>query len=514
MSLYRKYRPQKFVDLIGQEHVKTTLINALQSGKFSQAYLFTGSKGSGKTTTARLLAKALNCTGRTLGPNSFEPCDKCNSCKEVIKGQSLDVIEIDAASNRGIDEIRDLREKIKFAPTISQYKIYVIDECHMLTKEAFNALLKTLEEPPAHAIFVLATTELHKVPATILSRVQIFDFHKAKIEEIVAMLQSIAKAEKLAIEPEVFKLIARLAYGAYRDAVTMLDQVANLQTKEKITLARVQMILGQTTEKSVWDLIEALSQKNRQTSLKIVNDIYFEGKNLENFLTQTIEILRKIILFKSGIANQFELTQEDNNRVQALSQIFVVEELMEIIEKFTDIIPKVKTSILSQLPLEMAIFEITNQNSMSNSQTAKDQFTKTEPIKPGPIIKKSEPSVVEAPIKKEIPDAKRQTPNATVKVWPEIVKIVKSHNNAIAAMLKDAIINSEEEDTITLGVKYKFQAEQLCSAKIRPMIEKAILEATGKNLNLNCEVNAEIKINKPVDRDEALLDNAKEVFDI
>lgn len=507
------------MDLVGQEHVKTTLVNALQSGKFSQAYLFTGSKGSGKTTTARLLAKALNCTGRALGPKSFEPCDKCTSCLEVVKGQSLDVIEIDAASNRGIDEMRDLREKIRFAPTTSQFKIYVIDECHMLTKEAFNALLKTLEEPPKHAVFVLATTELHKVPATILSRVQVFDFRKAKIEEIVTVLEKIAKAEKLEIEAEVLKLIARLAYGAYRDAVTMLDQVANLQTKEKITLAKVQMILGQSTEKSVWDLVESLAQKDRQVSLKIVNDVYFEGKNLENFITQTIEILRKIILLKAGITNQFELTKEEAAKIQEFSQALTTEELIKIIEKLTEIIPKVKASVLGQLPLEMVIFELTANGLQPTAKNNIDNKKTIEPsanLKSAPVIQKPEPPKAE----KEIIDIQAPAKPKAVSgelladCWPAIVKIVKAHNNAIAAMLRDTVINSEGENTLTLGVKFKFQADQLCHAKIRPIIEQAILNASGKDLKLSCEVNSELKMKKPVDRDEELLGDAKEVFEI
>src|SRR3972149_1791873 len=200
MVLYRKYRPQKFGEIVGQSHIVQTLTNALANLKFGHGYLFSGPKGSGKTTLARLLAKSLNCTGRKLAKGSFEPCNRCTSCKEITAGKSLDLIEIDAASNRGIDEIRDLREKIRFAPTSSEFKVYIVDEVHMLTKEAFNALLKTLEEPPAHAIFIMATTEPGKIPATILSRIQRFDFRRATFQELEKLLGRTSKMENIKID--------------------------------------------------------------------------------------------------------------------------------------------------------------------------------------------------------------------------------------------------------------------------------------------------------------------------
>ena len=504
MSLYRKHRPQKFADVVGQDHIKTTLANALKQGTFSHAYVFAGPKGSGKTTTARLLAKALNCSGRDIATD-IEPCEKCMSCTEVTKGQSMDVMEIDAASNRGIDEIRDLREKIKFAPTAGKYKVYVIDECHMLTKEAFNALLKTLEEPPAHAVFVLATTELHKVPATILSRAQLFDFKKAKIDEVMALLERVAKAQNIKIENEALQLTARLAYGAYRDALTLLDQVASIQTDGKITLAQVQLLLGQATEASVWELVEALSQKNRTAALKLVSDVYFEGKDMAYFVAEVTELLRKLILSQAELSDQFEASKEERIKIESLAKSFSSADLIITIQKLSAVLPQVKSSVLGQLPLEMVVFELTEN--VNNEPRIINQEAGQPAEK---VVPKSEPIVELKPAVKVV----KMVSGSVAQKWSEVVKIVKENNNAIAAMLKDTIIREETDETVALSTKFKFQADQLCNSKIRPMIEAAILEASGKTVRLSCEVDGAIKIEKPVEPEEELLADAKDLFEI
>jgi len=496
------------MDLVGQEHVKITLTNALKTGKFSHAYLFAGPKGSGKTTTARLLAKALNCTGRNLSDQEIEPCEKCLSCREITAGQSMDMIEIDAASNRGIDEIRELRDKIRFAPTAGKFKIYVVDECHKLTKEAFNALLKTLEEPPKHAIFILATTELHKVPATILSRVQVFDF-KAKIEDISLKLKKIVKAEKIQIEEEALGLISRLAYGAFRDAETMLDQVANLGAGQTITLSQVQIILGETTEQSAWDLAEYIANRDRAKALGIISDIYFEGKNLESFVLQLVEIFRKALLAQNNIATFAELTKDEAERIERLGQQFTSDGLVGLIEKLTGILPKVKTSILGQLPLEMVVFELTKtQNDKlkikNYEEENKEEIKIEEPIET--TIPKSKPIIR----KPEVRSLKSDSDLSAI--WPELVKFTKNHNNGLAAMLKDATIHSIKGGKIVLGVKFKFHAEQICNQKNRRMLEEELLKRTNQPYQIDCIVDPELKIKKPVDADEELLSSAKEVF--
>lgn len=520
MSLYRKHRPQKFIDLVGQDHIRQTLENALTGDLISHAYLFSGPKGSGKTTTARLLAKALNCSGRGLDKANFEPCDKCQSCQEVTSGTSMDVIEIDAASNRGIDEIRELRDKVRFAPTAGKYKIYIIDECHMLTKEAFNALLKTLEEPPAHAVFIFATTELHKVPPTILSRTQFFDFRKGKPEEIFALLEKVAKAEKLKIEPDALKLIARLSFGAYRDAVNMLDQVATLKTTDQleIKLDQVQMMLGQATENRVWEFVEAISEKNRQSAFKIVEQIYFEGKDLSNFIAGVVEILRKIILIKAKIKMDFEASSEEIAKLEEIAAKFTIDELAKVIEKMVAAASQVKTSVMAQLPLEMAIFELTEESTDYRPQTAdynKKEKTinieKKVEIKQKTDIPKSEPVIQNIQPKSKTVDSKPSTVSLE-KFWPEIIKAIRKHNYAIAAMLDGAVIESVTDTQINLKVKFKFHAEQICNKKNLAIIEAEINKISGNGYKIECVADKDLEIKKPQDDEEKVLDSALEVF--
>ncbi len=522
MSLYRKHRPQQFSDVVGQDHIKTTLANALKQGTFSHAYIFAGPKGSGKTTTARLLAKALNCTGRAI-TDSIEPCEKCQSCLEITAGNSMDVMEIDAASNRGIDEIRELREKINFAPTAGKYKIYVIDECHMLTKEAFNALLKTLEEPPKHVVFVLATTELHKIPATILSRAQLFDFKKAKVDEVLSLLESVAKKEKIEIEKEALQLLARLAYGAYRDALTLLDQIGSIQTEGKITLVQVQAVLGQATEQSIWDLVEALSKSDRTQALKVINDVYFEGKDLANFTSGVIDLLRKVILIQVGLPQHFEASAEEVTKIKQFAQDFDSDKIMILVQKLAEVMPQLKSSFLGQLPLEMVIFEMTSE---AQSGKLKAESKKEEPIiLSKPIVEKVEPEKSEEKIEPEVAvvveikevivsevKVAQMIDGAVSECWPELIKAMKKENNVVAAMLKESKIQSEEDNLLTLGVANAFQAKQLCSVNIRPLIEKAILELTGKTMKFECAVDSNVKAEKPPEHEEVLLNDVKDIF--
>jgi len=529
MSLYRKHRPQKFSDLLGQEHIKITLTNALSGSNFSHAYLFSGPKGSGKTTTARLLAKAINCTGRDLSKGTFEPCNKCVSCREITAGHSMDMIEIDAASNRGIDEIRDLRDKIRFAPTSSKYKVYIIDECHMLTKEAFNALLKTLEEPPAHAVFVMATTELHKVPATILSRTQVFDFKKAKLPEIEKLLKKTVTAENIKIDEEAIKLIARLSFGAFRDALSMLEQVAALQTdgRSKISLEEVQEVLGQSTESSVLEFVKLLVENDRKRALKMADTLYFEGIDLESFLTSVISVLRKLLLVKEGLASEFETGGEEEVLLKELSGKVEVNDITHMIEKLVIASSRVKTSILGQLPLEMAVFELTNEK-IKNAVFLKAELIIEEDKK------KSEPSALKANRGSEVHGqgrAERLDPISSQgksrsvsltstgeqqfseSLWPLVFKEVKAHNNTLAAMLRDAQFAGTDDGQITLAVRFKFHAEQICNNKNRLVIEKAVLKVTGSPYKIDCIVDSNLALKKPQDAEEELLASTLEVFE-
>ena len=362
LAIYRKYRPKTFDELLGQEHIVEILKNAARQDKFSHAYLFYGSRGSGKTTTARLLAKLANCETRQkdkIFHQKGEPCNQCRVCVEIDTGHALDITEIDAASNRGIDEIRNLKESIKLSPSSFKYKVYIIDETHMLTREAFNALLKTLEEPPAHAIFILATTEYEKVPATISSRTQRFHFRKLALTEILKKLELIVKSEKLRVSNDALELISALAEGSLRDAESLLDQITSLD--QDVELKDVERIAGKIGYKKTAQLAEYILKNELQNALTYLNEIYQDGYNVVQLNKDLIHYLRRTLTLKANpkIEELYakELTKDELTHLKSHAGLMAEEKHIALLKSLIRAYSEMRYSPFAIVPLEIAIIE-------------------------------------------------------------------------------------------------------------------------------------------------------------
>lgn len=382
-ALYRKWRSRTFDEVVGQEHVTQTLRNALRDGRVAHAYLFSGPRGTGKTSTARILAKALNCTG----PEGERPCDVCPTCVAISEGRMLDLIEIDAASNNSVDDIRELREKVGFRPSEGSFKIYIIDEVHMLSNSAFNALLKTLEEPPPHARFILATTEPHKIPATVHSRCQRFDFRRIPVPEITGHLRHIATEEGVQAEEAALTAIARSAQGCMRDAISLLDQMTSYGA-ETISLAQVHQVLGSVAGESVSAFVDALAEQKMTAGLQLIHKLLLDGASLQEFTTQIVEHLRGVMLLQmtgdSGLLD--DRAPETVKQMAAQAEKLSQPRTLYAVKRFSETIAELKGGYQPQLPLELALVEVMHGPVAAG------------PVAAGPAVETTAPAMATAPV--------------------------------------------------------------------------------------------------------------------
>lgn len=405
--LYRKYRPKVFADVYGQEHVTSTLKNEIKEGRIAHAYLFTGSRGTGKTTCAKILAKAVNCENSVDG----EPCNECEVCKGLDNGTIYDVVEIDAASNNGVDNIRDLREEANYTPSRGKYRVYIIDEVHMLSTGAFNALLKTLEEPPAHVIFILATTEVHKLPATILSRCQRFDFKRIQPETMSIRLKQVAELEGMELSDDAAILIARIADGALRDGLSILDQCAG--RSKKIDSALVSEVAGLAGREALYKLTDCINNQDSSSAMSVISELYQNSYDMERLCVEMINHLRNFLIVKTVKDSRGLIicTDDEYNSIVSSAENFTLENVIYALDLFQDTLTKIKSGANARVELEMSFVKLCEPKLDVNMDSLIDRISKLERAVSRGVAVKPQPQQTVAPVEAPKPQESEAAPS-------------------------------------------------------------------------------------------------------
>ncbi|MFH0951746.1 MAG: DNA polymerase III subunit gamma/tau [Patescibacteria group bacterium] len=516
-TLYRIYRPISFAEIINQKHVVTTLMNELANDRVAHAYLFTGPRGIGKTTTARIFAKAVNCDNRN---KNGEPCDQCERCQELNQGNNLDLIEIDAASHTQVDNVREnIIPNAQTAPTHSRYKVFIIDEVHMLSVSAFNALLKIIEEPPATVIFILATTEVHRVPLTIISRCQRFDFHQLAVADLIKRLEYILIKEDVSVEPSVLRTIAIRAGGSARDAESLLGQVLSLGEKN-ITADMASVVIPQSETGSFVTLLQSLTDRSVTSALEEINRLVDEGVSITRFVNEWLEFLRQIILAKLGALKWEDLPLADDQAVEnvkKLTQQLKVKQLIQVVEIFQKHQRNLSISPLPQFPVEMAFIELigSDDNSEATPPANNTKARKTSPAKDIPrenIKPAEEPKETSEPIASvNIKSGVGVTKEEVQKLWPELIKQISKANHSLGMIIKGGqVVEISDGNQIIIGFKFKLHAERVNSSSRREKLIQGLAKLLGKAVS----VKAIVVPGKKADTDNISQPTVKEEADL
>ncbi len=492
-TLYRKYRPQNFVEVVGQNYIKLTLEQEIKSGKLAHAYLFCGPRAVGKTTLARVFAKAINCEKRK--KEASDPCNNCRSCEEITAGRALDIIEIDAASHTGVDNVRDnIIAQARVAPVRLSYKVFIIDEVHMLSISAFNALLKVIEEPPANVIFILCTTEVHKVPATIISRCQRFDFKRIGINDMVKKLNYIVKAEEIKIEKNILEAIARYSEGHMRDAESLLGQIIAIAGQE-VTQTEADLVIPRSDLNEVINLINFLVKKDAGGAIRLVNKLVDDGVDLKVFLKELIEILRKIMLTKINPALvdklAIELGESLELKINQTSQDLTLNQAIAYLERFIKVRNELKGEFIEQLPIELAIAELCT--------------SPVQPVRPNPV---SFNNPINSAVKFINPvrkfSVRTETPPATANLnityeqilekWNEVLARVKQYNHSLSFILRVCQPKNLAGNRLCLAFKYKFHKDRVNETNIKSLVERILSQVYSQPLIIEAVIDENLEV--------------------
>src|SRR5215216_389915 len=517
-ALYRKYRPKEWDEVMGQDHIVRTLKNAIIADRVAHAYLFAGSRGTGKTTLARLLAKAVNC----LNPDPAKrPDNECENCKAVNENRFLDLIEIYAASNNGVEAVRDLRDKINFSPSQGKYKVYIVDEVHMMSGGAFNALLKTLEEPPPHAIFVLATTEIHKIPATVLSRCQRHEFRRVPVDEIVKQLKMIIKAEKIQADDDALIQIARQSSGGMRDAISLLDQLSS--TGDKITLALAQTVLGTATSQTVLDVLSSINDHDPAHGLETIHKALDAGADPRSLARQIVEYLRGLMLIQMGNISQVEATSDVKKQMQSHAKSFTTSDVLRMMKVFNNAATDLRGGWQPSLNLELALAEVLDAPNQSipqitasvpskpqliadTRQSAPIKQTAQKPPTPAqPKDRRDEGSEVleqEPEVDVHTPERSSLSAGDIIKAWKHMSATLPKGQANLSALMNSVRMIDVQGNTLILGLASDVLVSKIDKPDQIEAIQKLIMDEFGVEINIRCLVtNAKGKIPPNVPQD-------------